>query len=67
MERALKKKVVPLLVVCFAGLFLFSRTAGADSVRMMQILLLFTSGLCAGIAVGGVRRKDQPPAIRRDG
>ncbi len=58
MERALKRRVLPLLVICFLGLFLFSRTAGADSVRMVQILLLFVSGLCGGVALGAIKRRE---------
>jgi ABC-type uncharacterized transport system permease subunit len=47
---------VPQLVVGAFAFFLFSRTAGAESVRWVQILLLFVSGVCVGMALGSIRR-----------
>jgi hypothetical protein len=33
------------------GLVFFSRTPGSESVRWVQILLLFAAGMCAGVAL----------------
>jgi hypothetical protein len=40
-----------LVVVSAVGLIMFTRTPGSESVRWVQILLLFASGMCAGVAL----------------
>jgi EamA domain-containing membrane protein RarD len=51
-----RRRVVPLLVVCCIAILTFSRTPGADSVRWVQILLLFAAGMCAGVALASFPR-----------
>jgi hypothetical protein len=60
MERSRRKQIVVPLIICMLALLTFFRTPGADSVRWVQILLLFAAGACAGaaLAAGLGRRRD---------
>jgi drug/metabolite transporter (DMT)-like permease len=49
--RPLRRRVMALIVVSAVGLIMFTRTPGSDGVRWVQILLLFASGMCAGVAL----------------
>lgn len=51
MEKLRRLTVVPLLF-CGLALFVFFRTPGAETVRWVQILLLFAAGMCAGVTLG---------------
>lgn len=51
MDRSIRRRVAVLVVVSAVGLVFFTRTPGSDSVRLVQILLLFASGMCAGVAL----------------
>lgn len=60
MERNRRNRIVVPLLVCIIALGFFSGTPGADTVRWVQILLLFAAGVCAGVALAGAlgRRRD---------
>ncbi|HET9793452.1 MAG TPA: hypothetical protein VFS34_03235 [Thermoanaerobaculia bacterium] len=51
MERDIRRRIAVLLVVSAVGFLFFTRTPGAESVRWVQILLLFAAGMCAGVAL----------------
>jgi EamA domain-containing membrane protein RarD len=51
MNRDIRRRIAVLLVVSAMGLVFFSRTPGSESVRWVQILLLFAAGMCAGVAL----------------
>jgi hypothetical protein len=53
-ENVQRRRVV-LLVLCAMALFFFFRTPGADTVRSVQILLLFVAGVLAGLALASFR------------
>ncbi|HSU83114.1 MAG TPA: hypothetical protein VLR69_11895 [Thermoanaerobaculia bacterium] len=62
MERSARKQTVIPLVMSMFALFFFFRTPGADTVRWVQILLLFVAGILAGVALAGFfRRGRQSP------
>lgn len=48
------RRVLPLFL-CAMALFFFFRTPGAETVRWVQIILLFVAGVLAGITVATVR------------
>ena len=48
------RRVLPL-VLCAMALFFFFRTPGAESVRWVQITLLFVAGVLAGLTVASFR------------
>ena len=54
MEIQRRRLVLPLFM-CFLALFFFFRTPGAETVRWVQILLLFAAGMCAGVALTAFR------------
>jgi hypothetical protein len=65
MERPPRRRAASLIVICIIALTIFSRTPGADSVRWVQILLLFAAGMCAGVALATtqmIRRAGSPPS-----
>lgn len=64
MERPPRRRIASLAVICVIALVLFTRTPGADSVRWVQILLLFAAGMCAGVALATAmhRRTGSPPS-----
>lgn len=39
------------VIICLLAIGAFSRTAGAENVRWVQILLLFAAGMNAGVAL----------------
>jgi hypothetical protein len=49
-EKLRRRRVVPLLF-CVMALFFFFRTPGAETIRWVQILLLFVAGMCAGLTL----------------
>lgn len=49
--RSVRRRIVALVVMSAVALMTFTRTPGSDSVRWVQILLLFASGMCAGTAL----------------
>jgi len=51
MESSRRKQVVVPLIISMIALTTFFRTPGADSVRWVQIILLFAAGMCAGAAL----------------
>ena len=51
MQRNVAGRIAILLLMSMLALLFFGRTAGADSVRAVQVLLIFASGLCAGVAL----------------
>jgi drug/metabolite transporter (DMT)-like permease len=51
MEREVRRRIAVLVVVSAIGIVFFTRTAGSESVRTVQILLLFAAGMCAGVAL----------------
>lgn len=53
------RRVLPL-VLCAMALFFFFRTPGAESVRWVQILLLFVAGVLAGVFAAGFRSPAAP-------
>jgi hypothetical protein len=59
MERNPRRLTVIPLVMSMFALFTFFRTPGAETVRWVQILLLFVAGILAGIALAGFFRRDR--------
>ncbi len=51
MNRDIRRRIASLVVVGAIGLVFFIRTPGSESVRWVQILLLFAAGMCAGVAL----------------
>jgi hypothetical protein len=51
MDRRIAGRVTVLLLTSIIAFFYFSRTAGSESVRPLQVLLLFAAGLCVGVAL----------------
>ena len=51
MDRAVARRVAVLIVMGAVAVMFFTRTPGAESVRWVQILLLFAAGMCAGVAL----------------
>ena len=51
MDGSVRRRIASLVVVSAIGLVFFTRTPGSESVRWVQILLLFASGACAGVAL----------------
>lgn len=51
MDRSIRRRIASLVVVSAVGLIFFTRTPGSDAVRWVQIVLLFASGMCAGVAL----------------
>jgi hypothetical protein len=54
MDNIQRRRVV-LLILSAMALFFFFRTPGADTVRSVQILLLFVAGALAGFALASFR------------
>ena len=52
MKSKLKTRIGILLLLSVLSLFMFNRTPGAEQVRLVQALLLFVEGACAGLALG---------------
>jgi hypothetical protein len=52
MDKKPYRLISPLAVLCFISLFMVSRTEGFDNIRAVQILLIFVSGVMAGLALG---------------
>jgi hypothetical protein len=50
MNRTRIQQVV-LFLLAASAMFAFFRTPGAETVRGVQILLLFASGMCTGVAL----------------
>jgi hypothetical protein len=50
-----RRRLVGPLLMCFMALFFFFRTPGAETIRWVQILLLFVAGMCAGVALTAFR------------
>jgi hypothetical protein len=51
MNGSLRRRIAVLVVMAGIGLVFFTRTPGSEGVRWVQILLLFASGMCAGVAL----------------
>ena len=51
MHTAVRRRIAVLVATSAVGIVFFTRTPGAESVRWVQILLLFASGMCAGVAL----------------
>lgn len=51
MDGSVRRRIASLVVVSAIGIVFFTRTPGSDSVRWVQILLLFAAGMCAGVAL----------------
>ena len=51
MQQAVAGRILLLLMTSILAFFAFSRSAGAESVRAVQVLLLFASGMCVGVAL----------------
>ncbi|HKB69823.1 MAG TPA: hypothetical protein VKH46_03205 [Thermoanaerobaculia bacterium] len=51
MDRSIRRRIAVLVVVSAIGIVFFTRSPGSESVRWVQILLLFASGMCAGVAL----------------
>jgi len=49
--RSVRRRIAALAAMSAVALVMFTRTPGSDSVRWVQILLLFASGMCAGTAL----------------
>ena len=54
MESRRRNRIGISLVMCVIALMFFWRTPGAETVRWVQILLLFAAGMCGGLALAGV-------------
>jgi hypothetical protein len=59
MERSLKRRIAVLLVMSLIALASFFRSPGSEGVRWVQVLLLFTGGMCAGVALALYRIRRQ--------
>ena len=57
MMRGGRRRAAILVAMSAIALTMFTRTAGADSVRWVQILLLFAAGACAGTALALFRSR----------
>jgi hypothetical protein len=57
MEKSRRNRIGFYLGMCLIALIFFWRTPGADTVRWVQILLLFVAGMCAGLALEGILRR----------
>ena len=51
MDRSVARRIAVLVATAGIAIVFFTRTPGADSVRWVQILLLFAAGMCAGVAL----------------
>ncbi|HEY6928188.1 MAG TPA: hypothetical protein VJA66_00800 [Thermoanaerobaculia bacterium] len=51
MQRTVAGRIVLLLMMSMLAFYFFSRSAGAESVRAVQVLLLFAAGVCFGVAL----------------
>ena len=51
MDRSVTRRIAVLIVTAGIGIIFFTRTPGSESVRWVQILLLFAAGMCAGVAL----------------
>jgi hypothetical protein len=49
--RSVRRRIAALVVMSAVALVMFTRTPGSESVRWVQILLLFACGMCAGTAL----------------
>jgi hypothetical protein len=59
MVRNRRTHIVIPLVMSMITLTTFFRAPGADTVRWVQILLLFVAGILAGVALAGFFRRDR--------
>jgi hypothetical protein len=50
-NRNIAGRITVLLVMSGIAFAAFARSPGAEAVRNVQILLLFASGMCAGVAL----------------
>jgi len=50
-ERPVSRRIAVLIATAAVGIVFFTRTPGSESVRWVQILLLFAAGMCAGVAL----------------
>jgi hypothetical protein len=57
MEKSHRNRIGLSLGFCLIALVFFWRTPGAETVRWVQILLLFVAGVCAGVALTGVLQR----------
>ena len=46
-----KLRGFPVIFVCILGLFTAMRTPGFDDIRTVLFLLIFSSGMCAGVGL----------------
>ncbi len=51
MNGSLRRRIAVLVVMAGIAIVFFTRTPGSEGVRWVQILLLFASGMCAGVAL----------------
>lgn len=51
MNSAVRRRIAVLIVTAAVAVVFFTRTPGSESVRWVQILLLFAAGMCAGVAL----------------
>jgi hypothetical protein len=54
-----RTRIVAPLILCIIALWFFSRTVNADSVRWVQILLLFAAGMNAGVLLAHLLRRGE--------
>jgi len=54
MEKSWRNRIGFYLGMCLIALIFFWRTPGAETVRWVQILLLFVAGMCGGLALAGL-------------
>jgi drug/metabolite transporter (DMT)-like permease len=51
MGRDVRRRIAVLVVTSAVAIVFFTRTPGSESVRWVQILLLFAAGVSAGVAL----------------
>ena len=51
MDHSVKRRIAVLLAMAAIAFTFFERTPGSETVRAVQILLLFVSGVSAGVAL----------------
>ena len=57
MESRHRNRIGFFLGMCILMLVFFWRAPGAETVRWVQILLLFMAGMCGGLALAGLLEK----------
>jgi hypothetical protein len=55
MERHRRRKIALSLVFCVFALVLLTRTAGFETIRALQFLLIFVAGVNGGVALAQLK------------